>query len=48
MKEQLIALINSYGAARTTGDPLLIKLAADQLQAFLASVDLTEIQPATV
>lgn len=46
MKEQLITLINAYGAARATSDQLLIKLAGDQLQAFLASVDLMEIQPA--
>jgi hypothetical protein len=46
MKKQLITLINAYGAARATGDQVLIKLAGDQLQAFLASVDLTEIQPA--
>jgi hypothetical protein len=41
MKEQLIAIINSYGAARASGDALLQQLAASQLTAFLESVEIT-------
>jgi hypothetical protein len=41
MKEQLITIINSYAAARYSGDSLLQQFAAQQLQSFLDSVEIT-------
>lgn len=45
MKETLIQLVNSYAAARASGDPVLQQFAAGQLQTFLAGVELIEAQP---
>jgi hypothetical protein len=42
MKETLLQLINSYAAARSSGDPILQQFAASQLQTFLAGVELIE------
>lgn len=42
MKETLLQLINSYAAARSSGDPILQQFAATQLQTFLAGVELIE------
>lgn len=47
MKEELITLLNSYAAARCSGDTLLQQFAAGQLKAFLEQVELTRITPAT-
>jgi hypothetical protein len=38
MKDQLITIINSYAAARASGDALLQQFAAEQLGAFLDGV----------
>lgn len=46
MKDTLLQLVNSYAAARASGDPILQQFAAGQLQTFLASVELIEGQPA--
>ncbi len=43
-KEELISIINSYAAARTSGDPPLQQFAAERLQAFLNRVEITPIQ----
>lgn len=43
MKEQLVALINSYGAACSTGDPLLQQLVTEQLQLLMSRIEVTEI-----
>jgi hypothetical protein len=40
MKDQLITIINSYAAARASGDALLQQFAAQQLGAFLDGVDI--------
>lgn len=40
MKEKLITIINSYAAARSSGDSLLQQFAAQQLQSFLESVEI--------
>ena len=45
MKETLLQLINSYAAARSSGDPILQQFAAGQLQTFLAGVELIEAAP---
>jgi hypothetical protein len=41
MKSQLIAHVNSYAAARVSGDPALQQFAAEQLSAFLDAVEIT-------
>jgi hypothetical protein len=41
MKEQLIAIVNAYAAARASGDTLLQQFATQQLGAFLESVEIT-------
>ena len=46
MKEELITLLNSYAAARCSGDTLLQQFATGQLQAFLEQVELTKTTPA--
>lgn len=40
MREQLITIINSYAAARASGDALLQRFAAQQLSVFLESVEI--------
>jgi hypothetical protein len=47
MKETLLQLINSYAAARSSGDPILQQFAAGQLQTFLAGVELIGTTPTT-
>ena len=47
MKETLLQLINSYAAARSSGDTILQQFAAGQLQTFLAGVELIEAAPTT-
>lgn len=44
MKEELITLLNSYAAARCSGDTLLQQFATGQLQAFLEQVELTNAE----
>ena len=41
MKEQLITIINSYAAARASGDTSLQQFAAQQLASFLEGVTIT-------
>lgn len=43
MKQQLIQLIEAFGAARQSGNAILQQYAAQQLQAFLDGVELTEV-----
>lgn len=45
MKEQLIQLITAYGAAHGSGNAILKQLAAGQLNAFLAAVDVVKPEP---
>jgi hypothetical protein len=45
MKTDLIALINAYAAARASGDALLLSMAAERLQQFLAAVEVVAIEP---
>lgn len=44
MKEQLIQLINSFAAARTSNDPILVQFASQQLTNFLEKVTISEQQ----
>jgi phage I-like protein len=46
MKEQLIQLITAYGAAHASGNVILKQLAAGQLDAFLAVVEVVKPEPA--
>jgi hypothetical protein len=41
MKDQLITIVNSYAAARASGDTVLQQFAAQQLGAFLEAVEIT-------
>jgi hypothetical protein len=43
MKDQLIRMVNAYGAARASGDELLLGLAVVALQNFLSVVELVPI-----
>jgi len=45
-KRQLVEAINSYAAARATGDGNLINLSAQLLQASLDSLEFAEEEPA--
>lgn len=45
MKQQLAQLIEAYAAARASGNPILQQYAAQQLQAFLDGVELTQPTP---
>jgi hypothetical protein len=47
MKTDLIALINAYAAARASGDALLLSMAAERLQQFLAAVEVVAIEQAS-
>jgi hypothetical protein len=47
MKTGLIALINAYAAARASGDALLLGMAAERLQQFLAVVEVVAIEQAS-
>lgn len=40
-KERLITIVNSYAAARASGDAMLQQFAAQQLGAFLEGVEIT-------
>ena len=40
MKDQLITIVNSYAAARASGDTVLQQFAAQQLGAFLDAVEI--------
>ena len=42
MKEQLVQLINSFTAARLSGDTPLQEFAAQQLNTFLGRIEITE------
>lgn len=42
MKEHLIRLIESYAAARASGDPLLQQFAANHLREYLSRVELVK------
>jgi hypothetical protein len=44
-KDELVAAINSYAAARTTGDAPLIQLAAAKLVELLDTVSFAEPEP---
>ena len=44
MKNELIAVIEAYAAAKATGNSLLQELAAAQVRGFLAAVDVTPIE----
>lgn len=46
MKEELISMITTYANARSTGDVALIDFAGTRLNAFLAKVDVVEVEPA--
>jgi len=43
-KEQLVAAIEAYAAARTTGNSVLLRFATETLSSFLNDVDVTFIQ----
>lgn len=43
MKPQLIELINSYAAARLSGDSALMQFAAERLASFLDTVEVNSI-----
>ena len=43
----MIALINAYAAARASGDALLISMAAERLQQFLAAVEVVAVEQAS-
>jgi hypothetical protein len=45
MKPQLAELIEAYAAARATGNRMLLEYAAEQLNGFMAKIELTEISP---
>jgi hypothetical protein len=45
-KEQLITAINSYAAARATGDAPLIQMAATALTQAVDTLEFTEPEPA--
>ncbi|MGA0848174.1 MAG: hypothetical protein ACO3PY_06175 [Pontimonas sp.] len=45
MKEQLASLIETYAAARASGDGTLQRFATQQLSTFLQGVDVTRITP---
>jgi hypothetical protein len=47
MKTDLIALINAYAAARASGDALLLSMAAERLQGFLAAVEVVAVEQAS-
>jgi hypothetical protein len=40
MQDQLITIVNSYAAARASGDTVLQQFAAQQLGAFLEAVEI--------
>ena len=42
MKQQLAELIEAYAAARATGNRMLLEYAAEQLNDFMAKVDVAE------
>ena len=44
MKDDLIKLINAYAAARASGDALLLSMAAERLQQFLAAVEVVGVE----
>ena len=44
MKPQLAELIETYAAARSTGNRMLLEFAAGQLNEFIARVDVVEIK----
>jgi hypothetical protein len=46
-KEQLITAINSYAAARATGDGPLVQMAAAVLTQAVDSLEFTEPEPAS-
>ena len=41
MKDQLIAIVNAYAAARASGDTMLQQFATQQLGVFLDAVEIT-------
>lgn len=43
-KQELANLIDAYADARRTGNEILMKLAVEQLQAFLAAYDLVPVE----
>jgi hypothetical protein len=47
VKDDMIALINAYAAARASGDALLISMAAERLQQFLAAVEVVAVEQAS-
>jgi hypothetical protein len=47
VKDDLIKLINAYAAARASGDALLLSMAAERLQQFLAAVDVVVVVAAS-
>ena len=46
MKEQLLQLIETYAASRPTANAMLQRFAAEQLSAFLDTVEVIAKQPA--
>lgn len=45
MKEQLVQLIIAFGAAHASGNAVLKQLAAQQVDAFLAGVEVVKPEP---
>lgn len=45
-KDEFVTAINSYSAARATGDVALTKMAAAQLNVLLETLSFTEPEPA--
>ena len=45
MKEQLVQLIIAFGAAHASGNAVLKQLAAQQMDAFLAGVEVVKPEP---
>jgi hypothetical protein len=41
MKEQLVALIEAFAAAKATNNALLVQFAAQQLSSFLDAIDVS-------
>lgn len=45
-KEQLVAAINSYAAARSTGDGALMQMSAEKLTTLIDTITFSEPEPA--
>lgn len=43
LKEQLAAAVEAYAAARTTGNPLLLRFASQTLSSFLEDIEITQL-----